>query len=476
MKAFRAGRAVGVAGAVVLAVAGVGAEPAWAWGPHTEIGRAAVRVLPDAAAGRRLYGDRWDKLPPLGFLADWGGEFRPDRAGGAPGRRGPRATYFADDYLLFPGFPRHSPHLMPAVRETYGPFLRRAVQAARTETPANAARWAGALLHFVEDSGSPPHADPVLGAVHTKMENWVDGRAVDVAGYRPRLLGETVDEAVAGLELRMQELVAFSRERAPAIRAAVEGRDERADQPLALECANETARVTADVLRTLVELGSRPAAEAGGLSGRVAFASGVPGAAAKVMLAGTGYSTLTDAEGRYALRGLPEGPAEVIVTAFGCETKRTRVEVAAGARLDVSLAADAVAGNRFRDASLSCAWCRGDRPDDWSAGRLNGGPAQESPWTLLPDATGARVRVRAAAAPEAALRSRRNPREAHTGEDLPLTWRSAGDGVFEAEAVFTLPPANGGEGVSVRLLLAGEGDPRTLVRHIAVTPLGAAAE
>jgi len=28
------------------------------------------------------------------------------------------------------------------------------LQALRTETPANAARWVGSLLHFVEDTGS----------------------------------------------------------------------------------------------------------------------------------------------------------------------------------------------------------------------------------------------------------------------------------------------------------------------------------
>ena len=49
-----------------------------------------------------------------------------------------------------------------------------AAPALLSESPANAARWLGSLLHFVEDTGSPPHAAEIRGPLHIKMENWID--------------------------------------------------------------------------------------------------------------------------------------------------------------------------------------------------------------------------------------------------------------------------------------------------------------
>ncbi len=78
---------------------------------------------------------------------------------------------------------RHLDHLVPEVNRTYDPYFRRALQALRTETPLNAARWIGSLLHFVEDTGSPPHPAEIHGDVHSKMENWVDAKQIHLPGY-----------------------------------------------------------------------------------------------------------------------------------------------------------------------------------------------------------------------------------------------------------------------------------------------------
>ena len=75
-------------------------------------------------------------------------------------------------------------HMIPDVQATYRPYFLRALQALRTESPANAARWTGALLHFVTDTGSPPHAIALSGDAHTKMENWLDPYKIDLGDTR----------------------------------------------------------------------------------------------------------------------------------------------------------------------------------------------------------------------------------------------------------------------------------------------------
>ena len=109
------------------------------------------------------------------------------------------AEYFANDYLIFPEAPRSFNHDVPDVLNTYTPFFLRALQALRTETPMNAGRWTGSLLHFVTDSGSPPHTIGLKGLDHVRMENWLDASQINIAGYHPILLGSTDSSAVQGL-------------------------------------------------------------------------------------------------------------------------------------------------------------------------------------------------------------------------------------------------------------------------------------
>ncbi|MEX0714343.1 MAG: hypothetical protein WD278_18550 [Pirellulales bacterium] len=162
--------------AVVILVRGT--LPVWAWGPHTEITRAALAVLPQRDAWQSLLGDEWDRLArDYCWMADWRMAVRPD--------------HYADDYLLFPSTSEHLGHMLPEVRRTYVPYFRRALQAIRTETPQNSWRWVGSLLHFVQDSGSPPHTIGAGGLLHTKMENWLDARQITIEGYQPRLLGRS---------------------------------------------------------------------------------------------------------------------------------------------------------------------------------------------------------------------------------------------------------------------------------------------
>ena len=83
--------------------------------------------------------------------------------------------FYANDYLLFPAAPSQFDHMPPGVLGAYRPFFLRSLQALRTESPSNAARWIGSLLHFVTDSGCPPHALGIVGSLHAKMEQKLAG-------------------------------------------------------------------------------------------------------------------------------------------------------------------------------------------------------------------------------------------------------------------------------------------------------------
>ena len=175
------------------------------WGPHTEITLAALRAMgPEDGIYKQLGADT-GVLAQYVWMADWRTQLliRSDE------------VFYADDYLLFPKAKSHSQHICPEVRQTYAPFFRRALQALRTESPRNAARWVGSLLHFTTDTGSPPHAAGFLGAAHSKMENWLDAKLIQLPGYQPRLLGDDDASAEAGFLSRMEASSSFPRRGRP---------------------------------------------------------------------------------------------------------------------------------------------------------------------------------------------------------------------------------------------------------------------
>ncbi len=198
-----------------------------AWGPHPQITRAAIKVLPDQARWKAALGTE-----NLAALADYC--WMPDERGMDMG------AYYADDYLLIRQMPRHVNHCMPDVRQTFVPYFRRALQALRTETPVNACRQLGSLVHFVEDTGAPPHAREQCPH-HSELENWVRAEQIVIKGYQPRLLGKTDAEAEAGFLRRMAGLVQFSKARAErALPLVSQPKPDRAQvEPIILKSALE---------------------------------------------------------------------------------------------------------------------------------------------------------------------------------------------------------------------------------------------
>lgn len=412
-----------------------------AWGPHPQITRAAQEVLPQAEQAAVYFGKDWGRLQEYCLMPDLRGSVRED--------------FYPNDFLLWPESPVHGGHMVPEVRDSYAPFFRRALRALRTESPQNAARWMGSLIHFVEDSGAPCHARPIKGEMHKRLENWLDGNAVRIPGYQPKLLGADDETAFAGFQGRMEELIAFSAARADRIYAQVEALQERQDQPVILECANESARVCADVLHTLLALGLNSPATVS-LSGKVNWpdAAPLPKHPAKVVLLGTPYSTLTDAAGAWRFRNLP-------AKRYDLGVERTGNRTVLGAETTVALPASEPVGNLVRNPDFRLSWIQPGAPDHWKAIAASKSPHG---WESDPmrSAAGHPYRVGVAAKVPLALglRWRTAAGEACGANDFTC---AAGRNEFEATA-----PATAG---TVQLLVLAEGKPGELAAGVWLTSI-----
>ncbi len=348
-------------------------QNAFAWGPHPEITQAALDSLGSGDALSKRLGADTRLLIQYVWMADWRQQLlvRADE------------VFYADDYLLFPKAKTHSQHICPEVRQTYAPFFRRTLQALRTESPRNAARWVGSLLHFTTDTGSPPHAAGILGPVHSKMENWLNAREIKLPGYHPRLLGEDDDSAEAGFLSRMDGLIEFSKERAARCRADVDADRREPVEPVVLESALETARVTADLLHTLGFLGAKQTPGAT-LSGKVTLPqynhSALDRLPAKIVLLGTDFSTLAAPDGSFVFGQLPVGEYTLVALGPGAASGGIPVALPQGGLvLPAIVLTPKASGNLVRNEAFSLHWSDVEAPDHWSMKTPPGKVAARTP-------------------------------------------------------------------------------------------------
>ena len=430
-----------------------------AWGPHTEITAAGLAVLPDKAKLQKYLGDDFTRLSrDYCWTGDWQEAVRPD--------------HYADDYLLFPRSSRHVSHMHPQVRKTFAPFFKRALQAIRTESPQNAARWIGSLLHFVQDAGSPPHTTGISGDLHGKMERWVDESKVKIDGYEPKLLGKTDTEALRRFEERMAELHEFAKLRAEKLKPLVEKLEARENQPLELECALEVARVTADVVHTLFTLGLKePSAPGATLEGKLNYEppAGYATVPVKVVIEGTDFSTTTDADGRYRFRNLPAGKYTVWVLATSYETERVKdvtLEAGKTATVEPKLKPDAVAGNLVRDPRFALKWILADQPDGWTRDGAKVGRWASAPIRVpVGQACSVRVEWAGEARVPVSVRWRSNPSSTADSREAAL---DVAKGAVEMTPDPLMKPFEKGY-LYLELLLHTDKPPAELFRHVAVT-------
>lgn len=387
----------GVALIVAMIFSLVALNEARAWGPHSEITRAACAAVPASDhLDERLNGA--DALAEYCWMADY--------------REHAFPNYYADDYLIFPSFPKHVDHLPPAVLATFTPYFRRALQALRTESPTNAARWVGSLLHFQEDTGAPPHAAEIRGDLHTKLENWLDAKAIQLGNakhpshYQPQLLGDGEESAIAGFQQRMKGLILFSKQRAARARPFCEANNREAAEPIILESALETARVAADLIHTLLvvsNLRTRPTAGAT-LVVRVSAPSlpALRRSPARMLLLGTDYSTIAEPVqsdergyiGECVLRELPTGSYRVLVYRTGARAKSlpmVRLRAGEQRQFEVMLDPDLIPGNLVRDAERKIHYSSPDTLEHWQ--RIGAGAGAAWRTAATPVEAGATYRI-----------------------------------------------------------------------------------
>jgi len=375
-------RSAFVLGCVMVAVR------TFAWGPHPDITAVAVAAIGSEAPLAKVLGPEAARLRAYSWIPDIWMQL---------------SDFYSDDYLFTPARPTHlqTSHAFVGpdgktgahTEKMFDIYFRRALQALRTESPVNAARWTGALLHFTEDTGAPPHAIVESGPLHSPMENWVDGSKVSIAGYVPKVLGTDDDSAFAAFWQNQERLHAFVVERAPRIKALAAAGNRAEAEPLILECANASARNAADLLVTLGVLADK-GPKGSGLRGRI---SGVTVAGplgkvpAKVMLAETGFSTLAGPDGFYEFRNLPAGSYRLVVARPGNEVFLGSVTVGeAVATADVGLTPARVKGNLLRNPALTLRWASKDHIDMWYNNRKVGWRSEAVPVT-----PGARYRLAA---------------------------------------------------------------------------------
>jgi hypothetical protein len=352
---------------------------AWGTESHAYIVDAALSVLPLQDDITLRLGQNASLLRTLVQMGDWNDclvEVRQQWTVSGIDYPSLNSVFYANDNLLFPESPRLRDHGLPDVAATYVPFFDRSLQALRTESPLNAARWIGALLHYVTDSGSPPHAAGIRGETHIKMENWLDASRIDMTGYSPRLLGNSDAEARGAYVRRMQALVAYSRLRAGQLQPAIKQNDRSACELIELESAPETAKVVADLLHTLFVL-SEHHGESDRLTADITAPQtpGFDALPAKLMFLGSGFSTLSETaslrpgiyRGRFIMHDLPPGSYKAVISRPGCQTlELDRIILRPNKSLSLhwELKAQKVP-NLIQNSDFSLRWVENNRPDYW---------------------------------------------------------------------------------------------------------------
>lgn len=387
------------------------------------------------------------------------------------------SEYFGNDYLLFPAASHFFSHIMPQVHETYTPFFLRTLQALRTEDDANAVRWMGSLLHFVTDSGSPPHTIGLKGPNHTKMENWLDASKIDLHGYQPQLLGSTDEQAVEGLRRRMDGLIARNAKIARRMLPYAQANDRAHIEPMAFDCAEETARVTADVIHTLLVLSAQPAPA--GTASLVAAVTAPhltehPLLPAKLIVLGTNFSTLSSVDdsspeqyaGTFYLHNLPPGIYRIAVERPGAETlffPPLTLGKGQEAQFSWHLQGTSPAGNLVQNSGFQLHWVSATAPDQWHH------DADCHCWLSdnIPVIRGNPYRLYVAAEGD--------PNAEATLQWMAQHWQRTSD---QAVSIPAAQEPSGGvtvrapaTAVYARIAIAGDGPPQSMVREAVMIPI-----
>ncbi len=231
------------------------------WGePHHAITRGALDVLPtwqkDALGGELMHlGDSYCMIPDNVFTDK-------ENARYAKMESVPNEVYLK---IL------HLPTQQPEYFEVMRYFMEKAVAALREGRNGDAARYMGTMCHQIEDYGSPSHtvpgdnmftllqqflppSDAMKGQLmHGPIEN--GDFKVSIEGYKPQLLGTTVNEAAWRLMHRVHEEIINARTTTVPIIQALYREEKESVVKHQMRAAVMDAQVVADALYTILCLG-----------------------------------------------------------------------------------------------------------------------------------------------------------------------------------------------------------------------------
>lgn len=267
---------------VLVGVSGPRQARAWGGGHHL-ITRAAIEMLPvdererlgtEAAALEKTY----CTFPDLNWpcYGQWGGGVGDPRLPRFPDtRRKWDVSYYCGwDPVLRVG--KSYPHAPPSSYEAARVLFARAANELHQQRDVDAWRIAGAMFHYIQDSGSFPHVQPIHRKFDVKSP-----KGLGTPGYRPRQLGDSAESAASALATALRELVAgcearmapfwegtglsFSEVKGMAAKQTMPPRvsevwngvlQKRPDevQSVAIACAADCGRLCADALHTLLML------------------------------------------------------------------------------------------------------------------------------------------------------------------------------------------------------------------------------
>jgi len=238
-------------------------QKAQAWGePHLAITKAALETLPPwqkdwLGAEFAALGDNYCLIPDHVYTDIENGKFA--RMESEPG-----VVYLRRLHVPSPEQPENL--------ETFRYFMGKAVAALQAGEVGNAARYMGTVCHTIEDFGSPAHTVPGDNMftllqqfmpppekkkgklLHSLIEN--GDLKVGIAGYQPRLLGDTVEEASWRLLHRVHGAILNARSTTIPIIQALYAEDTATVKTHQLKAATVDAQVAADAVYTMLCLGA----------------------------------------------------------------------------------------------------------------------------------------------------------------------------------------------------------------------------
>jgi hypothetical protein len=237
---------------------------AWDTEPHQMITRAALDALPKSFLSRLgpeveplaalycIYPDRYEEMERYGFVRK------------SPG---PRSAAEIRVYCVHPdGHPVHGATGDREMdRDSLVYVLEGIIANLSQQRPSEAARYAGVLAHFIEDSLSPPHAvspeelmdltqrvaPGMRGNIHSAIEKSVPGFTLQKSAVHPisgtvqNIATTILDQCYAGAETNQEDL--------PAIVRAATGHDEPALNGYRLRAGKTAAQILANALYSIFD-------------------------------------------------------------------------------------------------------------------------------------------------------------------------------------------------------------------------------